>query len=176
MISSSLLKSSLGDIFMFSNMLLQINTKMRFMLFSIRFQVHVSINCIRKLYGHLQIFAQGRAAALYETKGAADISIGLNEAGITVVHCCRLFIQLFRHILPCHHLRFHLLPNIILYLEHLDINQVECKECLSRLFETFYLMHTQDVWKKKYTSHIIFLVWTIGEWRKAEGRSYLNSI
>lgn len=153
MISSSLLKSLLVDIFIFSNRLLWINTKMRFVLFSMRFQVHASTNCSRKLYAYVQIFVQGHEAALDETKGSTEISLGLNEAGITALHCYRLFIQLFRHILPYHHLLFHLLPNTILYLEHLDINQVECKEFPSMFFETFYFLHTWDVWKKIHQSH-----------------------
>lgn len=145
--SSSLLNDLFGDILMFPNMHLQINNINKFVLFFTRFQVHVRINCNRKLYAYLHIFVQGYAAALDETKSSADIYIGLNETGITALHCYRLFIQLFRHILPCHNLQFHLLPNIILYLEHLNINQAGCKEFPRMLFETFYLMHAQDVWK-----------------------------
>lgn len=91
------------------------------MLFFKRFQLDVTIDCTRKFYTHLQLFVRGHAAAaaLYRTKGAADISVGLNEAGVTVLHCYRLFIQMFRQSLPCHHLLFHLVPKTILYLGHL---------------------------------------------------------
>lgn len=70
------------------------------MLFFIRFQFGVTIDCTRKFYTHLQLFVREHAAALYKTKGAADISVGLNEAGMTVLHCYRLFIQMFRQMSP----------------------------------------------------------------------------
>lgn len=44
--------------------------------------MHASTDYTRKFYAHLQLFVRGHAAALY---GAADISIGLNEAGMAAL-------------------------------------------------------------------------------------------
>lgn len=49
---------------------------MRFVLFFIRFQVHVSIECTKKFYPGLQLFVRGHVA-LHETKAIADMFIGL---------------------------------------------------------------------------------------------------
>lgn len=70
------------------------------LIFFVRFQQHGSIDYTGKFYANLKLFVRGDAAPLYETKlktpGAADIFLGLNEAGMTVLHCYRLFLQMFR--------------------------------------------------------------------------------